>query len=305
MIRILLNTIVLCSCFIFNGQNVNHLLLEKTFNAPYEISSACTYNNQIIIASEKCGKIFTIDPNTGRTVATETIPFLIDKDKKGKSNAIEGISIYKNYYFLVEEKESNQIIVLDRDTKKKLEIKYTHKFGFPPNIGNKNGLEGIEIDISSNMIYVICEGKKQNHSDLYRIKIEKIEDNTVYLNPLKPIKLKKASYLRYCALALDDKGDLLLLRSTEGSYFIDKITKKELTQNLKLEITATEVIKLSKYVNDKTGNLETNLEGLSYLNGYAIIVSDNKQTDNCEVSNNGKTGKGTMFMRIELGSIPK
>jgi len=288
----LMSIIFLFSISLIGQNNTHFLLLDQSFNAPLEISSACIFDKHLILASEKCGKIYTIDPNSGETIKTDELPII-------KNRGIEGVSIFDNHYFFVDEKKKNQIFVVNRKTKKKLNIKYSSKFNFPDPKKNTNGVEGIEIDVQSGIIYVVCEGENQHYSDLFKIKIDKIKSNTIHLKLLNKLKIKKDNKYRYCALTFNDAKDLLLLRSCHGEYFIDRITKDKLNNNKVSYIDAEELIEISNSVNNKSGNFSTNLEGMAYLNGYVIIVSDNSGSISCGNLNN-KKGKGTILMKTKL-----
>ncbi|CAM1343529.1 SdiA-regulated domain-containing protein [Tenacibaculum amylolyticum] len=275
------------------SQDIQFISLEDTFKHPLEISSATIYKKNLIIASEKCGKLFTINPYSGKTIKVEDIP-------KIKNREIEGLSIFEDYYFFTDEKGNrSKIIIVNKKTGNRLKIKYTTKFKFPKTLNNNNGLEGIEIDVKTKIIFVVTEGKHMNFSQLFRIKIKHIENDIAHLELLDISKIKKHPDYRYTGLTFNNLGDLLLLKSKYEEYFVDQIKKSQLYQTSKSTITPEQLsIKISDSVNSKSEEFGTNLEGIAYLDKYLVFVSDNKNSEYCNI--NGKKVKKTILMKKKL-----
>ena len=142
--------------------------LGPEFEETLEISSVCTHEGNLVMASEKCGKIFTVDPKTGNTIRTEEVPGIYNR-------GIEGIQVYKDYFIFSDEKKKNQLVVLHRKTQEQIAVKFSHSFRFARPRLNNNGVEGLELDPDSGIIYVVCEGKKRKCSTFYRLKIGEIK----------------------------------------------------------------------------------------------------------------------------------
>ncbi|NTS41910.1 hypothetical protein HRG84_13420 [Flavisolibacter sp. BT320] len=241
----------------------------------YQFSSMVIKGDSLILGAEKCGKIYILNKSTLDTIGIKYLP-------KDKIISLEGMSLYKNRYLFLLDEGSVGIYVFDLEGKDSL-----RRIADKKELGrNRNKLEGIAINNSQSICYVLQEEKGE-------IYVYNILDNLV-LKIYDTVKIyNSGEWTRHTDLVYDDN----LLYALKTNF------KRELPQNLvKYAIDIMKISAQGKPQNDAIryvnlnfckdfsacdGNYSTNLEGLTIDNNIFYIISDNEwgATRDCAIWN--------------------
>jgi uncharacterized protein YjiK len=280
--------------FGLSAQQIQFLDLPSFFDREFEISGLTGNEDNLFLAAERCAKIFVVKKEDMTHV--ETIHLNIDETQG--SIEIEGISIYKDFLLITDEK-NGKLFSFNLKTKSLREIKSIGKdlSSFTRNYG----MEGIAVDEKSKIVYLLREKNANQQSEIHSFSISEKEGllNLNYRNETL-IQHENANY-RYSGLSINKNNKRLLclksyyikdhpeLDKLEIDYIsIDSLTNAKANSNM--------LISLTKEVYFMRDSFATNLEGIYSDNESIFVTSDNGEGEkDCS-----QKSRGTIMMKVKM-----
>lgn len=218
--------------FELSAQKIKLLDLPSFFDREFEISGLTGNEEHLFLVSERCAKIFIVSKEDMTHV--ETIHLNIDAISGGIE--IEGISIYKDYLLITDEKKGRLFSFnLKTRSLKEIEIIVKDMSSFTW----KYGMEGIAVDEDSKIAHVLRERNKKQQSEIHSFFISE-KKGLLYLNYRNQTLIQhKNENWRYSGLSIDKNNyRLLCLKSYHlkgqpelDKFEIDYISLGALTNN--------------------------------------------------------------------------
>lgn len=279
---------------VLSAQKVQFLDLPFFFDREFEISGLTGNEDYLFLAAERCAKIFVVKKENMNHVET------IHLDIKAITGGIEieGISMYKNYLLITDEKKG-RLFSFNLKTKILKEIKTIGKdmsaFTW------KYGMEGIAVDEDSKIVYVLRERNKKQQSEIHSFFISEKED-LLYLNYRNQTLIQHENEnWRYSGLAIDkNKYRLLCLKSyhLRGQPELDKFEIDHIPLDVLMNSNwrSKKLRSLSAEVSFMRASFATNLEGIYSDTESVFITSDNGEGEkDCS-----QKSRKTIMMKVKL-----
>lgn len=256
-----------------------------------EISSIVYANDEILLVTEKCKKLYHLD-SSGSVVKSVSID---TGDIRDKNVEIEGATWIWNGLLLTNEKVG-EVLYLEQNTGKVHKVAVDHRMD--GDIGNQ-GIEGIAVDSIRGLCYILKEKTDTSES---MIRVFNLRGNK-HIPKLEFIKNVRISHpdnsWRFSDLLFNYVDNhLYLLKTRKGAYEIVKIDTAMTSQaNERIPIEPSLHQDLSETIN-AYGKMQfnTNLEGIAFKEGNFYLVSDNATSSAANCSGKG-TGK-TLLLKI-------
>ncbi len=254
---------------------INNISLPAELDKQVCISGMKYFNNSLYLVSERCPKIFVLDPSTAaiKNVLDLRVP---------QEFEMEGMTSYKGKLYLVS--ESRAAIYEVEPTTGALTM-LTLAVDLPEKTKNGDGMEGIATNEIHNKFYLLRERTEdQTHAQIYTFSIDKKEDQssfTLKYESTIELVLENPQW-RYSDICVDlNTSKLMLLKS----YSKGKLRQQFLES---LDIDSNGVVAASSLKNVAVTNFSTisnqykdqgfsmNLEGITTDDaGKFYMVSDN------------------------------
>jgi len=273
-------------------------LLKKS----YEFSSIVIRNDTMFLIAEKCKTLFFLNKQTLKPINSVSL----DSKIVHRDVQIEGCALYKNHLIMVDEKVDSVYQYDLSNRKTSLVIKNIKMSN--PHDSDSFGLEGIAINSSKSICYILREKNLDKQSEISVFNI--IESaGEISLKHIKTVLVKQDPLTRYSDLYFDETtNNLFCIKSyylsqdlSKNKYIIDKISVDSTTGDIPsidnnisslslLKDPPVEFEELSGFVNDYNppytnpdGILySTNMEGI-YIDGDTFyLISDNGQQSVCD-----------------------
>ena len=205
---------------------------------------------------------------------------------------IEGSFILDNFIFLADE-ENRKIFCFNLQSMKSKPIKIN---GIDiSEFTSKHGMEGISVDVDSQIVYLLREKNPKNRSEIHSFKLVDTGSN-FELNWIDSISTKLEISFRYCDLYFDKETNSIFLLKTsfdrsgaDNNYLIEKMSLTPGPSFYK-DWDSKLVVDFSDKVNKKEYN--SNIEGLVKIDDFFFVVSDNRKEEN-------QKQKKTAFIKIK------
>lgn len=249
--------------------------MPSFFEKELEISGLTGKNDLLYLGAERCAEIIILNKKDMSHVGT--IPIINDSIKGGIE--IEGLSIFKNFIFIADEKKG-RIFTLNLETKtlSRVIVKGTDLSKFT----NGFGMEGIAVEESTKLLYLLREKNENHQSEIHTFRISE-EENSIHLNHKTQTLIQHENkHWRYSGLAIDSAQKRLLCLK---QYYIKddnltKLNKREIEyvslDSLKKNKTIpSPLLSLSKEIYEQRKSFASNIEGIYFDNKSIFITSDN------------------------------
>lgn len=252
------------------GQQIELHPLEDTLNRPLEFSAMDIKHDSIFLLTENCSTLFFLNKETYKILGETSF-------KAADHSDLEGLSIHNNNAFITDE-ETNSLFYLNLKTDALTEIA-APGINKEQNLNHDFGLEGVEVNKTGDMLYILKELDKKLESIVYCYRINH-ENGSVNISLSKTVTIKLDRKYRYSDLALSADGkNLYMLRTRIGGYYIDivPLNSEEVPDKPTYHFNDFTTIDISSQTNDfaKQG-YSSNLEGIAVDEDDSIyIISDN------------------------------
>ncbi|WP_274474341.1 SdiA-regulated domain-containing protein [Mangrovimonas aestuarii] len=265
--------LVVLISFGLNAQQVQFLDLPSFFDREFEISGLTGNADKLFLAAERCAKIFVIKKEDMTHV--ETIHLNIDAIKGGIE--IEGLTIYKDFLIISDEKNAK---ILSYNLKAKSLRSLNPRGKDLSSFKGSYGMEGIAVDETSNILYLLREKNEKKQSEIHSFSISE-KDGSLNLHFLNQTLIQHESKnWRYTGLSLDTVNKRLLCLK---SYYIKgqpRLCKREI-HYLQLDSLTTGIaysnmlISLTSEIYFMRSSFATNVEGIYSDDKSIYVTSDN------------------------------
>lgn len=208
--------------------------LNSEFRYQVEISSMDIIDGKMFILSESCGYLYQFNINKLND-SRENLPDMKVRLPFLNGLDVEGLALFDHYIFYVNEdgnsiKSFNLETLLPIDVEPKIDK-------LPKNNDDHNqklhtGLEGIDINNSLSILYVIHERDKKQTNSKSRLIAYRVgkKNNKFILSYIDELEISLKDDFRYSSITLsEDNSSIFLIRSKfiesidQGEYVIDKI----------------------------------------------------------------------------------
>ncbi|MET7254008.1 esterase-like activity of phytase family protein [Dyadobacter fermentans] len=267
------------------------IFLTSVFNNSLEISYLACQKDKILLLTEKCKHLYYLD-EAGNIIGEQSI----DKGYiKNKEVEIEGAAWLKNGLLITNEKVG-EILYLNFSvgTVSKVDANYD----MSSDTGSQ-GMEGIAIDSTRRLCYVLKEKSDHNESMIRVFSILEGQ-GAPRLQFVKNVRIRLLNNEWRFADAFYNTADdqLYFLETKKRGYRVVKVKSSDLEkatgENLVNPILHKDLSGLINPFEQKKFN--TNIEGLALKDGSIYMVSDNATTSTCSSSILGK-GK-TLLIKV-------
>ncbi len=276
-----------------NAQQIQFLDLPSLFEREFEISGLTGNEDNLFLAAERCAKIFVVNKEDMTHVET------IHLDMKDLPNGIEieGLSLYKNFLLLTDEK-NGKVFSFNLSTRK---LRNLESIGLDlSSFKGKYGIEGIAVDGESNLLYLLREKNEKFQSEIHSFSIYEKEGliDLKYRN--QTLIQHKNEKWRYTGLSIDSENNRLLCLKSYYVKNLPKLSKRSidylLFDSLTSKITSpNNLLSLTKEMYFMRNSFALNIEGIYSDDTSIYITSDNGEgSKDC----NQKSSK-TMMMKIK------
>ena len=259
--------------FGINAQQIQFLDLPSLFDREFEISGLTGNEDNLFLAAERCAKIFVV--NKQNRMHIETIN--LNQDDLPDGIEIEGLSLYKDFLLITDEKNGN-IFSYNLKTEKLSEIEPVGKD--LSSFKGSYGMEGIAVDVKSKIVYVLRERNKNHQSEIHSFSISE-KQGALHLKYRNQTLIQHENkHWRYAGVSIDSENKRLLClksyyvghASSSNKREIEYISFDALTHNT---ANPNMLISLSKEVYAARDTYATNVEGIYSDCESIFVTSDN------------------------------
>lgn len=316
----MLNKIIIAICSLLSSASLQAQLQVSKLDFPpvlatknLEISGLEVDSQYFYMPLEKCAKVLKLD--IASMSKLDTLPL------KGlpSQREIEGAALYADFILLTNEAAPANVFCFNLK-KQKLKAVKIDRIDLSKDTLSE-GLEGIAVDVTKNVCYLLKERVTGNESAIRQFSIAREGDSLrlTYRSTIKikhPEKQADIDPWRYTDLYLN--GDkLYALKSvfntadnSKSRYFIDifDIRDLPLVENSTININDENLLQQSglEITNLLKPYLTThsiNLEGLAVRGQDIYLISDSEETDGCNSNSDvSHSNHKTLFLKLRFSS---